>query len=222
MIRWLRVAAAAALAMVLMFGLEPASAVGASGVQVASGSSRQAPLSLPGVVPSHERLAGPVLASTPVLPYVKGWPQALSWTWPAPGHCYGSGFGWREDPINHTWAFHQGLDIRAGTGTKVLAIGAGRVIWAKNRGDGYGISVGIYHRNGIWSMVAHGSKVLVSAGQTVVKGQAIMLSGATGRVTGAHIHLNIEAGVSAAGYRYGRELDPGRFLRLNGVTTPRC
>jgi murein DD-endopeptidase MepM/ murein hydrolase activator NlpD len=82
---------------------------------------------------------------------------------------------------------HQGADFRAATGTPVLAPNAGRVVLAE---DLYfsGNTVVIDHGLGMFSLLAHLSRVDVTAGSDVTRGELLGLSGATGRVTGPHLH----------------------------------
>jgi murein DD-endopeptidase MepM/ murein hydrolase activator NlpD len=82
---------------------------------------------------------------------------------------------------------HQGADFRAATGTPVVAPNAGRVVLAE---DLYfsGNTVVIDHGLGMFSLLAHLSRLDVTAGQDVERGAALGASGATGRVTGPHLH----------------------------------
>jgi len=82
---------------------------------------------------------------------------------------------------------HQGADFRAATGTPVLAPNAGRVVLAE---DLYfsGNTVVIDHGLGMFSLLAHLSRIDVTAGSDVTRGEMLGLSGATGRVTGPHLH----------------------------------
>jgi murein DD-endopeptidase MepM/ murein hydrolase activator NlpD len=82
---------------------------------------------------------------------------------------------------------HQGADFRAATGTSVVAPNTGRVVLAD---DLYfsGNTVVIDHGLGMFSLLAHLSRLDVTAGQDVVRGEMLGLSGATGRVTGPHLH----------------------------------
>jgi murein DD-endopeptidase MepM/ murein hydrolase activator NlpD len=91
--------------------------------------------------------------------------------------------------------YHSGLDIATGYGTPVLAADSGTVVvagWPDN--SGYGIRVVIDHGNGYQTWYGHLSKVLVSAGQGVGRGQQIGLEGSTGRSTGPHLHFEIRRG----------------------------
>ena len=87
------------------------------------------------------------------------------------------------------WQYHPGLDIANDVGTPELAADGGKVTWA-GWGD-YGIYVQIDHGNGFQTVYAHMSKVLVSVGQVVARGQRLGLMGATGRATGPHLHFEI-------------------------------
>jgi murein DD-endopeptidase MepM/ murein hydrolase activator NlpD len=82
---------------------------------------------------------------------------------------------------------HQGADFRAATGTPVVAPNAGRVVMAE---DLYfsGNTVVIDHGLGMFSLMAHLSRIDVTAGRDVARGEMLGLSGATGRVTGPHLH----------------------------------
>ena len=101
-----------------------------------------------------------------------------------------SRFGLRRTFNKETKRRHTGLDFRAPAGTAIEAIAAGRVVLV---GDFYlpGNTVAIDHGNGVVSLVMHLSEVLVAEGDRVARGQAYGRSGATGRVTGAHLHLSV-------------------------------
>lgn len=88
---------------------------------------------------------------------------------------------------------HGGLDLRAAVGTPVAAIADGTVVL---EGSHYfsGGAVYVDHGGGVLSVYFHLSKNLVKAGQKVKAGDALALSGATGRVTGPHLHLGLFSG----------------------------
>ncbi len=88
--------------------------------------------------------------------------------------------------------FHTGIDIGASTGTNIVAAESGTVILA-NYGwnGGYGNYIIINHGNGLTTRYAHASKLYVSAGQTVTKGQVIAAVGTTGNSTGPHLHFEV-------------------------------
>jgi murein DD-endopeptidase MepM/ murein hydrolase activator NlpD len=82
---------------------------------------------------------------------------------------------------------HQGADFRAASGTRVIAPNAGRVVLAE---DLYfsGGTVVVDHGLGMFSLLAHLSRIDVTLGQDVERGAVLGASGATGRVTGPHLH----------------------------------
>ncbi len=85
---------------------------------------------------------------------------------------------------------HKGIDYAAPKGTSIYASGTGRVVRANKRSD-YGWNVVIDHGNGIKTLYAHASKLYVSAGETVTRGQVIAEVGSTGWSTGNHLHFEI-------------------------------
>ncbi|WP_126637202.1 transglycosylase family protein [Embleya hyalina] len=106
---------------------------------------------------------------------------------------------------------HTGQDFVVGTGTSVKAITSGTVVSAGN-GGAYGNEVVIKHADGKYSQYAHLSSIGVRAGQTVSTGQQIGLSGATGNVTGPHLHFEIRTTPN-----YGSGINPVTYLRAHGV-----
>jgi len=101
-----------------------------------------------------------------------------------------SEFGNRIHPILKVKKLHTGIDIGAAAGTKVLAANSGTVIKA-GWNNSYGNVVMIDHGGGIVTLYAHNSKLLVSTGDPVSKGQNIALVGSTGQSTGPHIHFEV-------------------------------
>ncbi len=86
---------------------------------------------------------------------------------------------------------HSGLDIAAPYGTPIKAAASGTVTYSGNAGDGFGNYVIISHGNGVTTVYAHCSQLLVSAGQTVSQGDVIAKVGSTGNSTGNHLHLEV-------------------------------
>ena len=111
--------------------------------------------------------------------------------WPAPGYTrVTSEYGNRIHPVLGYAKFHSGMDIGCPSGSKVVAANDGTVIKAAYSGS-YGNMVMIDHGGGIVTLYAHNSKLLVKAGDKVTRGQQIAVSGATGRVTGPHLHFEV-------------------------------
>jgi len=106
---------------------------------------------------------------------------------------------------------HTGIDFHAAGGTTVLAVGSGTVVEA-GWGGSYGNQIVIRMSDGTYTQYGHLSSIGVSVGQTVTPGQRIALSGATGNVTGAHLHFEARATAE-----YGSDLDPIAYLRSHGV-----
>ena len=102
-------------------------------------------------------------------------------------------------------SYHSGTDFRAKMGTPIIASNRGKVVLVKNRFFA-GNSVVIDHGEGIYSGYYHLSKFAVKLGDIVEKGQVIGYSGATGRVTGPHLHFTFHVG--------GVCVDPLQFVKL--------
>ena len=101
-----------------------------------------------------------------------------------------SKFGNRSDPFTRRIQFHQGIDIANSRGTDILASARGTVSFAGYKG-GYGRIIIINHGNEYETLYAHCSKLVVSKGTKVAKGDHIANVGNTGRSTGAHLHLEV-------------------------------
>ncbi|HEY7725430.1 MAG TPA: M23 family metallopeptidase [Anaeromyxobacteraceae bacterium] len=119
-----------------------------------------------------------------------------------------SGYGLRADPFTGLPAAHRGVDLAAAEGTGVGAALDGVVRSAGDRA-GYGLAVEVDHGNGLSTLYAHASELLVRDGERVTRGQPIARVGRTGRATGPHLHLEVRQG--------GRQVDPARALKNYGV-----
>lgn len=103
--------------------------------------------------------------------------------------------------------YHTGVDYACKIGTPILAIADGKVLEARRGvtwGASYGDAVIVDHGDGIRVIYAHLSKIEVKKGQAVKEGDQLGLSGATGNVSGPHLHL--EARKSP--WRYQSDVDP--------------
>ncbi|MEU7057330.1 transglycosylase family protein [Streptomyces sp. NPDC046197] len=107
--------------------------------------------------------------------------------------------------------YHTGVDFEVPTGTSVQAVEAGRVVDA-GWGGAYGYQVVIRHADGHYTQYGHLSAISVRAGQTVAAGRRIGRSGATGNVTGPHLHFEVRTGPG-----FGTDIDPVAYLRAGGI-----
>ena len=125
------------------------------------------------------------------------------WVSPVQGGSISSHFGPR-------WGTqHDGLDIAAASGTPVRSVGAGTVVSAGWQ-DGYGNTVVLDHGDGVTTLYAHNSELVVKPGQRVSAGELISKVGSTGDSTGPHLHLEVKVG--------DRKVDPLPWLRERDVT----
>ncbi|OQB51508.1 MAG: Murein DD-endopeptidase MepM [Firmicutes bacterium ADurb.Bin146] len=127
-------------------------------------------------------------------------------TWPLPSWKYmptSNVFGWRFHPIFFEWRMHNGVDLGGTQGYNIVSANEG-VVSIASWGEGYGYYVVVDHGGGISTLYAHCSKLLVSAGQSVKKGQVIALIGATGWATGPHLHFEVIIG--------GKRVDPLLYI----------
>jgi murein DD-endopeptidase MepM/ murein hydrolase activator NlpD len=104
---------------------------------------------------------------------------------------------------------HYGLDIAADSGTRVLAAGGGSVIFAGWKNNGGGYQVWIAHGSGLYTTYNHMSSVSVGRGQRVSRGQQVGRVGATGNVTGPHLHFEVWRGMIWDG---GNRVNPLGYL----------
>ncbi|MDG1069367.1 MAG: DUF5930 domain-containing protein [Sulfitobacter sp.] len=107
-----------------------------------------------------------------------------------------SQFGYRRDPKTGGRRMHSGVDFAAGMGTPLYATADGVVTHAGWQ-SGYGRLVKIQHEFGIETRYAHLSRLTVKVGQRVSRGQRIGDMGASGRVTGVHLHYEVRVGGKA-------------------------
>jgi murein DD-endopeptidase MepM/ murein hydrolase activator NlpD len=104
--------------------------------------------------------------------------------------------------------YHRGLDYASGVGSPVQAAAAGKVALIGRESQGFqvhGNVVGIDHGQGVATIYLHLSRINVSEGQMVRSGQVIGAVGATGAVTGPHLHWGL--------YVNGQAVDPSPWLK---------
>ncbi|MDD4238595.1 MAG: M23 family metallopeptidase [Desulfotomaculaceae bacterium] len=122
---------------------------------------------------------------------------AAGWlSWPLQG-TISSPFGLRDGKP------HEGIDIAVEEGTPIRASAPGRVVFAGPRGT-YGLAVIIDHGDGVRTLYAHCSKILISEGNSVDTNTVLALAGSTGKSTGPHLHLEV--------IKNGIPLDPLHYL----------
>jgi LysM repeat protein len=115
--------------------------------------------------------------------------------WPTQGYRITQYYSWR----------HTGLDIGNKVGTPLYASEDGVVETSGWNSGGYGYMVLINHGNGIKTRYAHASKLFVSSGERVSRGQVIAYMGSTGRSTGPHIHYEVYVG--------GKRVNPLNYIK---------
>jgi murein DD-endopeptidase MepM/ murein hydrolase activator NlpD len=148
-------------------------------------------------------------AASKVVKATKAAESTSGYTLPVSGGTIGTGY----HVPGSMWSsgYHTGVDFVVPTGTPVKAVGAGTVVSA-GWGGAYGNQVVIRLADGYYAQYGHLSSISVSSGQAVTAGQQLGLSGATGNVTGPHLHFEIRTTPN-----YGSDVDPVAYLRSHGV-----
>ncbi|MCX5309417.1 LysM peptidoglycan-binding domain-containing M23 family metallopeptidase [Streptomyces sp. NBC_00154] len=167
------------------------------GSAAATGTTQAAPA--PSKAPVAPKPAAPAAAQSSSSGYVS----------PVPGK---HTTNYRASGANWSSGSHTGIDFPVATGTSVKVITSGTVVTA-GWGGAYGNEVVVKHADGHYSQYGHLSALSVSVGQTVSTGQQIGLSGATGNVTGPHLHFEVRTGPA-----YGSDIDPVAFLASHGIS----
>lgn len=102
-----------------------------------------------------------------------------------------SKYGWRIHPISKVRKFHGGIDLVLAHKARIHAFTGGKVTHARMNHQGFGNLVIVTEPNGYRHFYAHLHTILVRQGQQVSKGSTIGLQGATGNVTGSHLHYEV-------------------------------
>jgi murein DD-endopeptidase MepM/ murein hydrolase activator NlpD len=112
-------------------------------------------------------------------------------------------YGGRQDPFDGGETIHKGVDFAGAMGSQVMAVATG-IVTRAGTASGYGNLIEINHGGGYVTRYGHNQKLLVTVGDTVVRGQPIALMGSTGRSTGPHVHFEV--------LRNGQHLNPLAFV----------
>lgn len=130
--------------------------------------------------------------------------SAPNYMWPVDGGKIVSFYGWRSSR-----KFHDGIDIKADSGTKVFAAKSGEVIYSDHKIRGYGNMIVIRHNASFSTVYAHNKVNLVSKGDVVQQGDLIANVGSTGHSSGPHLHFEVRKGKYSA--------DPLKYLSSRDV-----
>ena len=131
-----------------------------------------------------------------------------------------SGWGMRSHPIYKILRFHYGMDFTATTGTDVFSTGNG-VVKSAGREIGYGNTVTIDHGYGYETFYAHLSKIKVTPGQKINRGDVIGLVGSTGTSTAPHLHYEVSKNgqkVNPQNY-YFQDLSPAEYEKMIAISS---
>jgi len=115
----------------------------------------------------------------------------------------------RPHPVLHESRPHEGIDVVAPMGTPILAPGAGTVVSSQWEA-GYGNTIVVDHGHGIITKYAHASRLLVTSGQRVKRGDRIALVGNSGLSTSPHLHYEVHVN--------GQPVNPMRYILPSVVT----
>lgn len=112
-------------------------------------------------------------------------------------------FGPRINPVTFEPGFHNGIDYAGNTGENIRATKSG-VVEYSGWIEGYGYTIILNHGDGVKSLYAHSSQLIVSVGDSVQQGQTVALIGSTGMSTGPHLHFEIRIN--------GQAVDPFGYI----------
>lgn len=135
--------------------------------------------------------------------------QATPTIAPSSGHLSSLFSRNRRHPVLRITRPHEGIDISAPVGEPILAPARGRVSFAGTKSGGFGLTVELEHDFGHVTRFAHASRLLVRVGDWVERGEPIAEVGATGLVTGPHLHYEVEVN--------GRPVDPLNYILADAI-----
>lgn len=163
---------------------------------VIPGGVRPAPVATAPVRVTKPTVSRPTVTTPVSKPAPSSQSNNSGWIWPTDATIITQYFGLR----------HNGLDIAGKSGINNYAANSGTVVTSQcGYNGGYGCYVIIDHGGGVRSLYGHNSKLLVSVGEKVSKGQVVGILGSTGRSTGPHIHFEIIVN--------GRRVNPLTYIR---------
>jgi len=116
-------------------------------------------------------------------------------------------FGPSVHPFTGQWYLHKGIDIAQQQGTPVVATANGKVLKTDFEALGFGNYIDIKHNYGFSTRYGHLSRIYVSKGQDIVRGQVIGALGSTGLSTGPHLHYEVRIGTQV--------VDPTKYLSFS-------
>ncbi len=125
--------------------------------------------------------------------------------WPVPNSVISAEWGPNIHPVYGNWYIHKGLDFAAVVGTPVYSVAEG-IVTETSYDNGHGLNIYISHKYGFKTHYSHLSVIKVVKGQKVKQGERLGNIGATGLVTGPHLHLEVYLGEDI--------IDPGPYMKL--------
>ncbi|MFG2130820.1 peptidoglycan DD-metalloendopeptidase family protein [Streptomyces sp. NPDC048751] len=153
---------------------------------------------------------GTTLAAPAAFPRAPKEPAAggRNWQWPMKQGTYTIGTKYHQTGNMWSLGYHTGLDLVAPSGTPIYAPADGKIVHA-GPGGSYGNMTEIQHADGTITLYAHQTSIKVSVGQQVKRGQQIGTVGATGNVTGPHLHWEVRVPGVDNPFVAGQDQGPG-------------
>ncbi|MCS0635012.1 peptidoglycan DD-metalloendopeptidase family protein [Streptomyces sp. LP05-1] len=156
--------------------------------------------------------ASPAFPMAPAAPAPDDGPAGSTggkdWQWPLKRGTYQLGTKYHKQGGMWSLGYHTGLDLVAPSGTPIYAPADGKVVKA-GPGGSYGNETNLRHAGGVITLYAHQTSIKVSVGDTVKRGQQIGTVGATGNVTGPHLHWEVRVPGVDNPFIGGQDKGPG-------------